>query len=322
LELLGLRYFLEVAEAGSFSRASVKLGVTQPALSRQVQKLEAELRTELFYRHGRGVTPTAAGKRLGDAVRPLLRDLSEVKEEIIAERSRPSGTVALGVPPSIGSTLAAPLARRFRDSFPEATLVVREAFSSTLLEWVESGRLDLAVLYDARRGRNLIVAPLLMEELFLIAPGGGPRKAKPVGMSELEGLPLVLPGPENGLRRVVDLAAAKAGIGLRVVMELDSVAALKQLVESGAGCTILPFGAVHREAREGRLTARPIASKLMRASLVTATPLHRPVTQATRALIRLVQAEVKRCLADGVLKGHVARPDAPPPQAELGARAP
>jgi LysR family nitrogen assimilation transcriptional regulator len=105
------------------------------------------------------------------------------------------------------------------------------------------------------------------------------------------------------LRRVIDKAAGDAGLELRIAMQLDSVAALKQLVEAGAGCTILPFGAVHREVREHRLVARPIASDEMRAMLVTATPLHRPVTKATRALLLLVHAEVKRCITAGVLRG-------------------
>jgi LysR family transcriptional regulator, nitrogen assimilation regulatory protein len=316
VELLELRYFLEVANSGSFSRASVRLGVTQPALSRQIQKLESELRTELLYRHGRGVTLTAAGRKLSDAVKPILQELVDVKDEIIEERNRTSGAVVFGVPPSIGSTLAAPLARRFRETYPEATLWVREAFSSTLLEWVESGRLDLAVLYDARRSRNLIVAPLLMEHLFLIElPDRRSTKRKPIGLAELAALTLVLPGPENGLRRVIDKAIANAGLELRVAMQLDSVAALKQLVEAGAGCTILPFGAVHGEVRERRLAARPIASDEMRAVLVTATPLHRPVTKATRALLRLVHAEVQHCIEAGMLEGEAnawAMPSAPP----------
>jgi LysR family nitrogen assimilation transcriptional regulator len=283
--------------------------MTQPALSRQIQKLEEELRTSLFYRHGRGVTMTEAGRKLSDVVRPMLQQLIEVKEEILEEGDRPSGVVAFGVPPSIGNTLAAPLARRFREACPGATLRVHEAFSSTLLEWIESGRLDLAVLYDARRDRNLLVSPLLMEDFFLIRPAGQAHDPSALSMSDIAKLTFVLPGPENGFRRVVDAAARRAQVELTVAMELDSVSALKQLVEAGAGCcTILPFGAVHQEVREGRLTAQPIKSAHMRAMLVTATPLHRPVTKATRALLRLIYAEIKRCLASGVLKGRIDVP--------------
>ncbi|HEV2678414.1 MAG TPA: LysR substrate-binding domain-containing protein [Aliidongia sp.] len=305
MELLELRYFVMVADAGSFSRAAVKLGMTQPALSRQVQKLEQELRTSLFYRHGRGVTLTEAGRTLADAVRPLLQRLVDVKEALLAQGDRPTGVVTFGVPPSIGNTLAAPLAQRFREACPEATLRVHEAFSSTLLEWIESGRLDLAVLYDARRDRNLVVSPLLLEDFFLIQPAGGSGDPTALDMADIAALPLVLPGPENGFRRVIDAAARRAKIDLTIAMELDSIAALKQLVEAGAGSTILPFGAVHQEVLAGRLRARPIASAQMRAMLVTATPSHRPISRATHVLLRLVQAEVERCIETGVLKGRI-----------------
>jgi LysR family nitrogen assimilation transcriptional regulator len=313
MELLELRYFVQVADLGSFSKASVKLGISQPALSRQIQKLEHELRTSLFYRHGRGVSLTQPGRKLYEVVRHLLGALAEIKEEIQDQSDRLTGTVTLGLPPSICATLGAPLARRFHENYPDATLRIHEVFSGTLLEWVEGGRLDLAVLYDARRGRSMLSSPLLVENLMLIqsarhaadGDAAGTAGDGPVPVSELASMTLVLPGPENGLRRVVDAAARRADIDLRVEMEIDSVTAIKHLVEEGIGSTILPFGAVHREVMQERLIAREISSKDMHAMLVTATPLHQPVSKATRALLRLIHAEVAKCVANGVLKGKV-----------------
>lgn len=311
MELLELRYFVQVADLGSFSKASVKLGISQPALSRQIQKLEHELRTSLFYRHGRGVSLTQPGRKLYEVVRHLLGALAEIKEEIQDQSERLTGTVTLGLPPSICATLGAPLARRFHENYPDATLRIHEVFSGTLLEWVEGGRLDLAVLYDARRGRSMLSSPLLVENLMLIqsarhaAGGSAAGDGGPVPVATLGSMTLVLPGPENGLRRVVDAAARRADIDLRVEMEIDSVTAIKHLVEEGIGSTILPFGAVHREVMQERLIAREIESKDMHAMLVTATPLHQPVSKATRALLRLIHAEVAKCVANGVLKGKV-----------------
>ena len=312
MELLELRYFVQVADLGSFSRASVKLSISQPALSRQIQKLEHELRTNLFYRHGRGVSLTQPGRKLYEVARHLLGALAEIKEEIQDQSERLTGTVALGLPPSICATLGAPLARRFHENYPDATLRIHEVFSGTLLEWVEGGRLDLAVLYDARRGRSMLSSPLLIENLLLIQSArlgtggnGAGGNGDPVPLGTVGAETLVLPGPENGLRRVVDAAVRRADITLRVEMEIDSVTAIKQLVEEGMGSSILPFGAVHREVMQGRLTAREILSKDMHAMLVTATPLHQPVSKATRALLRLIHAEVTKCVANGVLKGKV-----------------
>lgn len=304
MELLELRYFTQVAELGGFSKASVKLGITQPALSRQVQKLEYELRTNLFYRHGRGVSLTQAGRKLYDVVKPLLNALAEIKEELKDESVRLTGTVALGLPPSICSTLGASLAYNFRQKYPDATLRIHEVFSGTLLEWVDNGRLDLAVLYDARGGRSMLSSPLLLENLFLVQSARHVDEGERVAVSDLANYKMVLPGLENGLRRVVEVAARNASITLQVDQEIDSVAAIKQLVEVQGSATILPFGAVHREVREGRLVARRIDSEDMQAMLVTATPLHQPVTRATRALLHLIHGEVAICVANGILCGQ------------------
>jgi LysR family nitrogen assimilation transcriptional regulator len=102
------------------------------------------------------------------------------------------------------------------------------------------------------------------------------------------------------------MAARRAQCELTVAIEIDSVAALKQLVEADDGlCTLLPFGAVHQEVRTGRLRARAIRSPEMRAVLVAATPLHRPVTKATRVLLDLIRTEIRRCVASGILRGRI-----------------
>lgn len=298
-----LRYFLTVAEEGSLSRASIKLGITQPGLSRHIQRLEREFGTYLFYRNGRGVSLTPSGMKLADAARSIVEHFEVTKDEILAQSAHPQGTVIFGVPPSFGSSLAAPVAMDFRRMLPQAHLHVREAFSSTLLEWLESGRIDVGVLYDARLGHNQIVSPLLLEDLFLIQ---NPDRAAcgHVQPEELEKLGFVLPGAENGLRRVVEAAMHSTNMKLTVDFEVDSVPALKQLVQSGHWNTILPYGAVHAEVAAGRLVARPLATT-MQALLVTATAKHRPVSKATSALLSMVRLEIKRCVASGTLKGEL-----------------
>ncbi|WP_426956400.1 LysR substrate-binding domain-containing protein [Muricoccus radiodurans] len=302
MELLPLRYFVEIARDGSLSRAAIRLGVSQPALSRQLRKLEGEVRTELFYRHGRGVALTEAGQRLYAVGAEVLERLTGAKEELLASRREVAGTITLGLPPSIASTLGAPLALRFAALFPQARLRIREGFSGVLVEWVENGRLDLAVLYDARRGPTTLVTPLLLEDLFLIEPPGTAGTG-PAVLTELRSAVLMLPGPENGLRRVFDAACRKVRVEPRVVMEIDCVAALRQLVEDGRGRTVLPFGAVHREVQDGRLSARPFRHASMKAMLVVATPAHRPVTRLARLVLDLLRAEVRQLVELRTLRG-------------------
>jgi LysR family nitrogen assimilation transcriptional regulator len=302
MELSELRYFIEIAAAGSLSRAASRLAISQPTLSRQLNKLETEMRTDLFYRHGRGVALTHAGKRLLDVAGIALQQLDSVKEELQSRTLDEVGEVTIGTPPSIAATVGADLATVFAATHPKAHLRMRESFSGVLLEWIETGRLDLAVLYDARRGANILATPLLLEDLFLIEAPGSPGSGA-VDVAELAARPCLLPGPGNGLRRVVDAACWSERVQSRVQTEIDCVAALKQLVERGIGCTVLPFGAVHREVQEGRLCARPFRSPAMRAMLVIATPPSKPVTPLIRSVIGILQTEVRRLAAAGVLRG-------------------
>lgn len=200
--------------------------------------------------------------------------------------------------------MAADLVTVFAERYPKAHLRMRESFSGVLLEWAESGQLDLAVLYDARRGSNILTTPLLLEDLFLIEGCAGAASQDPVEVSELAARRCLLTGPGNGLRRVVDAACWAERIQPQVTMEIDCVAAIKQLVERGKGCTVLPYGAVHREVQEGRLRARPFRTLAMRAMLVIATPPHRPVTPMIRSVINMLQTEVQRLASEGVLRGH------------------
>ena len=306
MELLELRYFVEIAASGSLSRAAARLSMSQPTLSRQLNKLEREMRTDLFYRNGRGVSPTEAGRRLLQVANATLRQLEDVKNELQSGTLDEMGEVTIGTPPSIAATVGADLATVFAAMYPRAHLRMRESFSGILLEWIEAGRLDLAVLYDARRGSNILSTPLLLEDLFLVEkpPQSTAAACGTVELAELAARPCLLTGPGNGLRRVVDAACWSERIQPLVSMEIDCVAAIKQLVERGTGCTVLPFGAVHREVAEGRLSARPFAAPSMRAMLVIATPPHKPVTAMIRSVIRVLQTEVRRLSAQGVLRGE------------------
>src|SRR5690606_37520966 len=112
-----------------------------------------------------------------------------------------------------------------------------------------TGTIDAGILYDSRRSRSMNVIPLLEEHLHLVdQPNSGPR-----GEAKFEDIQLdrlVLPCSGHGLRRVVEAMFHEMGVKLDLTLEIDSVPALKQLVEMGGAQTILPFGAVHREVKE------------------------------------------------------------------------
>src|SRR5258708_39233047 len=134
MELKQLKYFLCVAEVGSFSRAAVMLSVAQPILSRQIKALEQDLSAQLFYRNGRGIVASEAGKLLEGYAKEILGAVDRASFEITAMKSAPRGRITIAMPPSIGSVRNLPLARRCRAKFPLLALHVAEGFNGLVTE--------------------------------------------------------------------------------------------------------------------------------------------------------------------------------------------
>jgi LysR family nitrogen assimilation transcriptional regulator len=303
VDLETLKLLLAVAEHGSFTRAAIKLGMTQPTISKRIQQMEELLGTRLLYRHGRGVNLTEAGNKLANVARTIFVQLEAIKEELQDGEQQLQGWVVLGLPPSLGASLSVPLARQFRERFPCARLRIVEAFSGSLLELLEAGKIDVGVLYDARLSPTMLVNPLLRENLYLVDRGDCEGPLDPVSIDELGVGSFVLSNASNGLRRVVNAAASMAGITMDVAVEIDSLTALKRIAELGPERSILPYGAIYREVEEGKLRARPFDGRGLNALLVSATPLHRPVRRLAKELHKLLVEQVDSCIKAGVLTG-------------------
>lgn len=301
MELRQLEYFIAIAETGAFSRAAIRLSVAQPILSRQIKALEQELGAELYYRTGRGIVLSEAGKVLEQHARGVLETTAGAKRAIHSLGSAPSGRVVIGMPPSVGAVLTTPIVRQFRSEFPKVSLGVMEGFSGHVLEWLSTGRIDVAVLYNAPRTSALVTAPLLTDELFLLGPVTDPACAGEgeVAAARLAEIPLILPSRPHGLRVLVDDFLSGAGITPNVQVEIDAMPSTLSLVESGIGYTILSYSSVHHLLEAGRIRRWPIVQPAMTRSLVVATSTQRPVTKAARALVGFVRKQVDTLVAEG-----------------------
>jgi LysR family nitrogen assimilation transcriptional regulator len=275
MELRELRNFMRVARAGSVTRAAAELRLAQPALSRQIKKLEHELGVPLFSRHGRGVRLSAAGSLLLERAEAIAQLVHQTSEEIRDERSPTRGRMTLGVPP-IGGRLVIPLfVERFQKAWPEVTLHMREGVTSSLQEWLVDKRIDIAMLHNPPHLETLDITPVVLERMLVIGPpkqhikdGRHPRSFRIRNLGEL---PLILPNMAHNNRRLVEQAAIEHGLRLRIKIEADSVTFAKALVEQGLGYTILTYAAVQEELAQGRLTAYPIVRPTLstQVSLVT-----------------------------------------------------
>jgi len=237
MELTPLRYFIAIAGAGHITRASRILGVTQPALSAMLRKLEEEVGGELLHRTGRGVSLTEAGRAFlihaQDAVRRADAAVQAVREAMGLER----GSIRVGGGATAVTYLLPPVVSAVRRKHPGLRFYVREAGSRAVAAAVLAEELDLGIVtLPIRQTAELVETPLVEDELRLIVPPGhalaGRRQFR---WKDLEGEPVV--GFEAGaaVREVLDRAAAAAGVTLNVVMELRSIESIKQMVAAGIG---------------------------------------------------------------------------------------
>jgi LysR family nitrogen assimilation transcriptional regulator len=302
VDLKQIEYFVQVAELGSFTRASSVLRVAQPALSRQVRALEVELRQTLLDRNGRGVTLTEAGKRLLAHGRGILQQVQRARQDLEDQRGAASGLLSLGLPPSVGRTLTAPLVEAFREHFPKATLTMVEGLSTYTLEWLMQGRIDCAVVYNATPAAALELQPVLEERLYLVSARGKARGkgllGPPASLADVAGHELVIPSRPHAIRMRVETALAEAGLKPRVGLEIESVPAILDLVQRHPLHAVLSLNALRGQEREQAYVARPVQAgrQALATTLWIATSAQRPrgplLEQAQPLLARLLVAQI------------------------------
>jgi len=293
MNLKQLEYFVRVAELGSFSKASRVLGVAQPALSRQVRALEADLRETLLLRDGRGVQMTPGGLRLFEHAVGILQQVARARDELDASRDEPSGHVVVGMPPSVARRLTLPLIEAFGQRLPRARLAVVEGLSAHIAEWVVTGRVDVALLFDPEPLAELETLPLHEEALALVEPVGSPAAlgavAPTVTLRELARQPLVVPERAHTFRRRLEAQAAQAGVKLVIAWEVSSVPCIIDLVCAGHGSAVLTPSAVAGSPRRTELRVRPIVEPALRTVLSLVTSARRRPTPLVTRVIALLR---------------------------------
>ena len=300
MDLKRLRYFVSVGELGSFTLASRQLGIAQPALSRHIRQLGIECGTPLLWRNGRGAQLSDVGRIVCEHAKSLLEQLDRLEAGLAAAKGAPVGNVILGMPPSVCIILVEALFHRVRREFPGIRLHISEAFSGDVRDWLVGGRLDIGVLYNPGRVPNLIGHHLLEEDMFLCCAATMSGATRSVTLAEAVTMPLILPSRPHGLRILFDNVCSETGLAPNIVLELDSMAAIKELVCRADVATILPFCGVYHDVTKGYIRAQRIVGPRITRKLVIAETVRRPKTGATAAVVHCLREEVARLVAAGL----------------------
>jgi len=291
LELRQLRYFVSVARERSFSKASEKLHIAQPALSRQIQLLEDEFGVELLHRTAKGAHTTEAGRRFKEMAEFVLNYVAEMKPSLTQFASEPSANIVVGLPPSLAFMLAPRLVEETQRRFPLVTLRIIEGLSVFLAEWLEEFRLDLAVLTDY--GPIAGIERHFIEEddmVFVGTPAKLKKYDKSIPLKDVEDFPLLI---THGFRSIISEHFAAEHIEPNYHMELDSIPIAKEMVLRGLYCSILSYGLVHEESKQGRLRALRFEGAPVRRRILTAVAENKPQSLTITAIEGLIKEIVK-----------------------------
>lgn len=310
MDLRQLRYFLAVVDAGSFTAAAESVHVAQPALSLHVKKMEEALGVPLLLRGAQGVTTTEAGALLAARARRLLVEFEQSLEDVKTLGLEPAGSVRIGLPGTISTILSVPLIREVQARFPGIKLVIAEAMSGFVQDWLRNAQADLGVIYVDPREAGLAAAPLIDEELVLVVRPGEEKPGTAAALL-LARLPLVVPSGAHGLRQLVDRHLAVLGLRAEPAIEVDSFTSIKTLVAGGHGCSILPYYAVAQDVAEGRLASLRLTEPPLWRSAYLIRPANKPMSHATEAVAEALVHVVRELIADGSWAGaRLHRPDA------------
>jgi LysR family cyn operon transcriptional activator len=241
LEIRHLRYFLEVAEAGSFSRAADRLGLSQPNVSQQMRDLEAALRVDLFQRRGKRILLTSAGQIFQEHAHAILHQIENFLQELTVEPGKMRGSLHIGVVPILNVALIPPLLGMFATTHPAVSLTVEEISSTDIETAIEDGRMDVGLGFLTRHSPRLRYERLCNDQFALIVSARHPwAKRRVVDIRELH-QQRVLQLPDTFvMRRMSDAICREHQVRPRIVAEINAIETLLRSLGPLQAAALMP----------------------------------------------------------------------------------
>lgn len=288
MDLLLLRSLLAVADHRAITQASRALGLTQPALSRRLQQLEEEMGALLLERSKKGVALTAAGRLVVDEARFLVQRYDRLRLTVRAQESLDAGLVRLGGGATAVSFLVPPAIAEFAKQHPGVRFEVREQGSRDVEADVQSERLELGIVTLPTHSREFEVRPLRRDRVVLIASPDHPlARKKRVEVRDLAGLGLVGFDSESAIRKLIDSALRKAGVEMKVQMELRSIAAILEMVtHTPMLAFVSQLGVTGRDVGVRVIQVRGLS---IHRRLAVVSKLGRPLSPAAKAFAAMLR---------------------------------
>lgn len=299
MEVRHFRYFVRIVEDGSFSRASLGLHISQPALSKQIRELESEIGVKLLARSVRGVIATEAGLAVYQHAKAVLKQIDGTLSIAMQAGGGIAGQVGIGLPWTISSLFGLSLLAEVRATLPHVRLEVTEGPSADISRMLSQGKLDLAVVFGANSHAALRVEPLAAESLWLAGAKGTLERHRPYGLEEAARLPLLLMSRPNGIREEIERIWATNDVAPQMVADVNAPALLIEAVQAGLGFGVLPSCAVDQKLLDGSMDAVQLSGATPRRIVCLATSMLFPISQATQRVHDLLRKLMRDAVEEG-----------------------
>jgi len=300
MEIHQLVYFVAVAETGSFSRAAERCNVSQPSVSEQIMKLEQELNAPLFDRLTRRVILTDAGRMLLPRARAILAEVQNAKHALSNEIGEGHGTLAVGFIPTVSPFVMPRAIKRFSAEHPDATLIVREGLTESLIRDLIDGRLDVAItslpIHDRLiRTEELITEPLLVA--FSREHGFVSRAS--IRAKELDNLPFIALHEVHCLGEQVKSFCYQQNLNVQIVCHTSQLSTLQNCIALGLGVSLVPRSLAVSDT-SNQIVYRALSDIVPQRKIAAATHAGRSPSLLARHFIEIVRQEYPaRRAADG-----------------------
>jgi DNA-binding transcriptional LysR family regulator len=287
-----LYYFYVVAKAGSFSDAARELRVSQSSISVQIRQFEAHLGHTLFNRLKTGVELTESGEVVFQYAEETFQDVDRIWNDLEAMERQVKGSLAIGTINSFGVYTLPGLIKGFTDRFPDVKVSVELRSAREVVELLQGGKVDIAILNSGRKYSGLTSVSLRESKMFLVAPpdhdlvtstDSNPR--------ELEKHPFIGYEEGNEARMMMDAFFRRLSLSVEYALESSSVATIKHMVMAGLGVSVLPEDAVGNEIRQGLLARVDIQGLYLVQKVTLYHKTNRTLTPTRREFLDFMRRE-------------------------------
>ncbi len=288
-----LRTFLETADSGTMSRAARQLGLSQPSLTAQIQRLEQHLGAPLFARHGRGVTLTDAGKALYPRARRILDELRNTEEAVRREGADGARTLRVGAIPTVAPYVLPAALQRLRVRHVTGRVELREDYSAVLARLLLDGMLDVVIAAMPYAFEHVETEVLGTDALVVAVPVSHPAaRAGRITVTQLRDAPAVTLDPAHCLGEQVSGFCASQQISPSIVCRGAQLATVLELVGADVGVSIVPAMAAARH-NTPQCAYVPLADHTLERHIVAVWSRGTALSASARAFVECVRDVVR-----------------------------